>query len=228
MPSVGLFDGDIIAFSCAFVGNKSPNKGASLAAIKEMLVNCIENLSLSSGRIFLTGKDNFRKKIDPEYKLHRKKLDKPLYLTECYDYLESVWGAEWVSGMEADDALGLNQREDTVIITIDKDLDQVPGWHYNWKKFKLYNIDKNTADLFIWQQMLTGDVSDNIKGIKGYGPVKARKLIDSCSNINYVKLAVYDMYCELGREKDFYNNYKLLKILQSLPIEDNWKGLPNE
>src|SRR5574343_1568457 len=71
-----------------------------------------------------------------------------------------------------------NRPEDTIIVTLDKDLDMIPGLHYNWVKNTIYDVNEDEALRFFYKQLLIGDTSDNIVGIRGIGPVKAKTLID--------------------------------------------------
>ena len=50
------------------------------------------------------------------------------------EYLVKEYKAEVCDGQEADDALGINQTDQTIICTIDKDLLMIPGQHYNFVK----------------------------------------------------------------------------------------------
>ena len=84
-------------------------------------------------------------------------------------------------GVEADDLLGIWSTEmqgEGIIVTVDKDLDQVPGPHYNPRTETLYNLSKEESNDFFCKQMLTGDSIDNIPGIPGIGPVKASKIVE--------------------------------------------------
>ena len=221
---IALIDGDIIVYSCAWATDKASNKSAALAAIRDMLLNMRETLSLTDATIYLSGKDNFRKKIAKSYKANRKDRVPPQYLEQCFQYITEIWGAEWVDGIEADDALGIAATEDPhkIIITIDKDLDQIPGWKYNWRKYKTYNVTPEQGVRAFWTQMLVGDTADNIKGVKGIGPVKAGKILAECQmNAQYFS-TVYDTYIEGPGEDVFMETYKLLKILKYPKLEDNW------
>lgn len=77
-------------------------------------------------------------------------------------------------GDEADDALGIAQcqagcGEDTIICSIDKDLDGIPGWHYNFSKNRkadgTYIVSEVNANRFFYKQILSGDSTDNIPGM---------------------------------------------------------------
>jgi len=90
-------------------------------------------------------------------------------------------GATQVEGMEADDAIAIEATANGgFIVSIDKDLDQIPGHHYNFVKHEEYFVTEEQGLLSFYKQILTGDRVDNIIGIKGIGPVKADKLLAKC------------------------------------------------
>lgn len=217
---VALVDGDIVAYSTAWAPKY---KGNMVKSIDYMLHGMGELLALNDLKVYLTGKGNFRKTIDPNYKLHRKDKPKPEGLQECFDYLTDGWGAEWCNGFEADDALGINATAfpDYLICTTDKDLNQIPGFHYNWSKNKVTYIDQETANKSFWMQMLTGDRTDNVPGVAGIGPVKATQILkDVKPDIYYPTVLSYYKHIS-----EFKQTYKLLKILTTTELEANWKEL---
>lgn len=60
-----------------------------------------------------------------------------------------------------------------IIATIDKDLDQIPGWHYNYLKQVHYVQSAADARAFFFQQCLSGDATDGIPGCWKIGETKA-------------------------------------------------------
>jgi hypothetical protein len=181
-----------------------------------------EDLEFTDFQLYLSGSGNFRKLMptDPVYKGNRDPAHRPTYEENLRQYLIQKYGAVLVDGMEADDAVGIAQcetePETTVLVSIDKDLDQIPGWHYNYQKKKKYFVTEEEGTRFFWKQMLTGDTSDNIRGIYGIGPVKADKMLgDSADDYETI---VWDAYInEFGgdAERMFRQNQELLWILRA-------------
>lgn len=99
------------------------------------------------------------------------------------------------NGLEADDLMAMDQTEDTIICSRDKDLRQVPGNHYSWecgfqrsvgpiqfdKKGYIEEKSKGKVfgggEMFFMYQLLVGDTVDTIPGCRGVGPVKALKVL---------------------------------------------------
>jgi 5'-3' exonuclease len=64
------------------------------------------------------------------------------------------------------------------VVSIDKDMAQIPGWHVNPTKDDFPRwVSEEEADYFLALQWLTGDSTDGIPGLPGIGPKKAEKLL---------------------------------------------------
>lgn len=146
-----------------------------LHSVKVQLNSIIQGAKANEYKILLTGKNNFRDELVDYYKANRDRGKRPEHYDAITDYLIEQWGAKLVHNREADDALSILQWKDyldkdnrsfhTIICSIDKDLDIVPGWHYNFVKDETYWITEVEGLRNFYMQMLTGDVSDNIPGI---------------------------------------------------------------
>ena len=151
----GLIDGDVlryrIGFACEEIidGEVVPDTIENcLHSVKEQIHSILREAGADSYRVFLSGKGNFRESLVDYYKANRKDSRKPYHFDNITQYLINYWDAEVIEGQEADDALGIAQVQnkyivdqqklgghgytETIICTIDKDLDNVPGWHYNF------------------------------------------------------------------------------------------------
>jgi len=144
------------------------------------------------------------------YKGNRDPEHKPYWYQAIRNHLTHEWGAIVVHGREADDECSiiaaahraarapennrrvgrLLQRQQPrrlalgsdryIIATIDKDLDQIPGPHYNYLKQVSYNQSVSDARAFFWQQCLSGDSTDGIPGCWKTGETKAKAFIAAC------------------------------------------------
>lgn len=134
--------------------------------------------------VLLSGPGNFRNDIATikEYKGNRKEDYKPYWYQQIRNYLTTNWNGEVIEGREADDECSIRQRESGctgVIATIDKDLDQVPGWHYNYMRKTFYEVGADEAELLFYKQVLSGDPTDNIPGCYKIGTGRANSIIDA-------------------------------------------------
>jgi len=137
-------------------------------------------------KVALKGKGNFRYDIEPDYKGNRstKPVDEALVerRKDLNEYAYSL-GHHKSDNCEADDVVSIWAQEaldagvNFVIAHIDKDISQVEGWHYNFNKETLYYIDAAEGWYNMCKQMLTGDSTDNIQGLRGIGPKTAQKLL---------------------------------------------------
>jgi DNA polymerase I len=186
---LALIDGDILVYRVGFTTMEDPQWVAQ-ARMDAMIRLILENLKTDAYRCFLTSSDhsNFRYDVHPEYKSNRV-AKKPTHYHFLRDYLVNVHGAELVYGQEADDALAQAQTPDTCIASIDKDLLQCPGWHYNFVKLTLTEVTPVEGLRSLYRQILTGDPGDDVPGIYGIGPVKAGKLINHLNT----ELDMYNM-----------------------------------
>jgi hypothetical protein len=134
----------------------------------------------------LSGPGNFRDTLATikPYKGNRDAAHKPHWYQAIRDFLTGRWDARVVSGREADDEVSIlawqeyEERHPYCIATIDKDLDQVPGWHYDYRQKVFTKQSVTDARLVFWRQLLSGDPTDNIGGVYRVGDEKAQAMID--------------------------------------------------
>ncbi len=185
-----LIDGDICVYRVGF-GAEDEAEGIACARMDESVNLILEAVHATGRSIYLTSgdKSNFRHTIFPDYKANRK-APKPKHYDLLRNHLVNTHAAELCYGQEADDMLGIEATRITeaeglakcVICSIDKDLDQIPGQHYNFVKGILYNINPYEGLLKFYTQLLMGDATDNIQGIPGIGPKKAATALLGCTS----------------------------------------------
>lgn len=134
-------------------------------SIEKKCLDIMREANCESKRLFIT-KGNFRHFLIGDYKGNRKDTWRPSILGEARDYCELFMGCESLLGLEADDLLKLEQTKDTVLCTVDKDLDQVDGLHLGIKTqhrdWELYTVEEGWRKFY--HQLLIGDSTDNILG----------------------------------------------------------------
>ena len=177
---IAIIDADSILYQIAYM---QPSPALCRKALDDKLKEIMTNTGSINGAIFIKGKDNFRYEVDAAYKGNRKDNIEPEVkdrIEDLYEYCKD-FGIQ-SDGGEADDYCGiaaelaLQDNKRYIICHIDKDLDCIPGWHYNFRKDTLYYVEPEDGYRFLMMQILTGDATDNIQGLRGVGPKTAETL----------------------------------------------------
>ncbi len=209
-----------------------------LTNMSHNIYELIEETGIEVGEVeyYITAcKNSIRRQIYPEYKAGRKPNK---WVNKVRAYLLDKGFAITHDQLEADDLIFDRANElgesKCLILTIDKDLKQIPGIHFNYYKpivkdsegnriesnavVGLELITKDEANYCFWLSMLVGDGIDNIKGCKGIGPVKAKKILEESQKIHY-ETAVKAAYKKANPEHwllEYEKNYRLLKLGKSI------------
>lgn len=202
--------------------------------VEKIITKCRDSINSFdvTAYLYLTAendKESFRLKLFPEYKANRRNLKRPLMYKEAREYYKESFNATVVSGIEADDMVAmemyrhyksLGQRDhktvfsslrvcDTVLAGIDKDLDQIPGWHYNYNKDQFYFVSILNGQKSFYKQILAGDRVDNIPRIRKHWRSKqCFDAIDKSKSLEEIKTIVYNEYERL---------YELEAYIKSIP-----------
>lgn len=204
-----LIDGDIVVYRVACTCEDEVEQVAYWR-MEDTLKDIADATNATNSVMYLTGRDNFRRTIDPTYKANRTQ-ERPKFWQACRDYLIKKHNAVVIDGFEADDALGWDQTDKTVICSIDKDLLMVPGKHYNWVKKEFTTVTEDSGMQAFFRQLLVGDTSDNVFGIKGIGPKKAEKALGELFTFGELFDKVRSMYDD---DKRLLLNCNLLWIMR--------------
>lgn len=180
---IALIDGDMLCYRIGFACNEQSERVAK-STMTNFVYDIIEDLgeSVTDSEMFLTGKGNFRNDyaVTAPYKGNRK-AEKPIHLPALRDHLLDKFNANMSEGEEADDAIAIRATElgdDSVIVSLDKDFNQLRGWKYNFVKKEWFFVTDEEGVLNFYKQFLEGDKIDNIIGVRGIGPKKAHKLLE--------------------------------------------------
>lgn len=188
--------------------------------VNEIIKSIADNTQAHEMVIYLSGDNNFRKKIPYPQEYKGGRPDKPIHHGDVRKFMEGRHKAIVVHGYEADDAIGIYAalNPGCIIASVDKDLRMLPGKHYHMDSRELVEVTELDGLRSFYRQMLMGDRVDNILGLQGVGIKTAEKLIDKLHQEKDMDKIVRDKYKEQFSE-DWYRmyraNYRLLKILQS-------------
>lgn len=211
--SIALIDGDILCYRVGFTTEDEIEETAlrTMSSLLQdlLLFDLTDNMEWE---IFLTGKKNFRHEyaVTVPYKGNRKDVKKPKHLQAIRQYLVDKWEATVSDGQEADDDIAIRATElgvdGCIIVSIDKDFLQVPGWHYNFMKREKKLVTPEEGIRFFYKQILMGDSADNIQGAWRVGTKTADKLLADAKT----EQELYQCCVEVLGEKRVLENARLL------------------
>ena len=163
-----------------------------------------------------TDQKNFRKCVDETYKGNRTKR-KPAGYLKLKNWGMYNWQSLMKPALEADDVLGVistnGSIENFVLISPDKDMEQIPCRLYNLKEE--WTQTPEAAKRKLYQQTLEGDQCDGYRGCHGVGPKSAEKILAKVEDGDYWP-AVVDAYLKAGQtEADALRTIRLARILQA-------------
>lgn len=178
-------------------------------------------------------KNSFRKALCEFYKSNRKPNK---WVGKVRNHMINEGIIYHSDTLEADDLIAnrasqlKSEGKEYIIISIDKDLQQISGLHFNYYPvrdsegnflhFKGFNyISEWESKVMLAAQMLSGDSGDRIKGIPKIGAVKSKKIVENCTTEKQLFIAVYRQYYRHGLKDpnfeyiaELFKNYKLLKL----------------
>jgi 5'-3' exonuclease len=207
LSNIALIDGDIIVYR---VGYTTDEEWIARARVRETIEKILRSTDATDYEIWLSDSgENWRLKLFPRYKANRTQ-PKPVLQEYIQNLLLDKWGAEVAWGQEADDALGIRAvslKNEGIICSIDKDLKQIPGRHYDFVKEEFSNVTEWQGLFTFYKQCLTGDSTDNIRVVeglsaRGIGPDKAYRLLEGCVSENELFLSVRDAFRDAWGEDD--------------------------
>lgn len=256
-----LLDAYALIYRAYYALNRNPrinSKGLNTSAILGFANTLLEVLTNEKpdyiGVVFDPIGRTFRSEIYPEYKAHREKTPEDISL--AIPYIKQLIRAFnipiiLVENFEADDVIGTlakkAEKENllTFMMTPDKDFGQLVS-----ENIKMYKPARMGNGAEVWgvkevcekfgierpEQVidylgLCGDVSDNIPGISGVGPVAAKKLIEQfgsvesmLENIEEIKNPKLREKVEMAKEKALLSK-KLATIDLNVPIDLDLENL---
>jgi hypothetical protein len=226
-----LADGDGLAYYCA--GNDDTPSGLARRNLETKIEGAMRAAGASSVLILTTSRASHKghrfaiATVKP-YQGKRDSGRRPKNWQFLRELIERDQRALVTETLEADDLFAVHSArlgdEHVAILTEDKDMRMVPGWHLHWDDHRLVRVQPDTwafeanGKLFgrkwFWTQMLQGDGIDNIPGLPYFtdgsilksgankGQIKqikcgeetAPKLLADCANEQDALRTVADLY----------------------------------
>lgn len=176
----------------------------------------------------------YRYDLLPSYKANRATYRRPKILIDLQALVASrkPFNTLAVRGLEADDICGISSTSlqkagvrEPVIVSIDKDMLQIPGLNYSWMAAartgtvgQVNEVTDFEADRMHLYQTLVGDVVDNYTGCPGIGPKKADKLLNEC--VATQGELDWRWVLEAFKKKGFSKNYALTQARVARILRD--------
>jgi DNA polymerase-1 len=193
--------------------------------VDEIISQVVVDTKSSHYRVFLESKGNttFRKILNPSYKANRVNKELPLNFKEIKEYIIQTYNPYLSVGVETDDSIISTIKylqseyplSEVVIAVNDKDYHTFPVTSYDLYHARfgeIKNITKEQANFNFHKQLLMGDASDNVKGVKGIGDKGASKVLE---NSKFLLLSVAREYKKVykGKWKEVLKvNHLMLKL----------------
>lgn len=225
---VALIDADVLLYKFAAGNEESLDWGdmvshtvdleSAVEALNEFVSDLTERVKAAAVIMVFSGSNNFRYDVDPTYK-HNRVNKPPSQLRELIkEYVIENYDTKVFDRLEGDDTMGILSTMFTgkyTICTIDKDLKQIPGRHYNWNTDELFDVTPEEGTRWFHRQILTGDITDGYQGCPGVGAVTAAEFLD-------------DPYLMVPYEHTFSRGKRKGEIeirYTKEPTDDIWKGI---
>lgn len=182
-------------------------------------------------------KENFRNKLWPAYKMHRRRLDSPIGMGVIRVMLAEQMAHDVVFApkeLEADDLLGVEmtrpwatENQEVVMWSPDKDMKQIPGMHLltgpGDDDTRIITISTDEADYWHLYQTLVGDSSDGYPGCPKVGPVTAQKILSDQLDVHDNWLNVVEAFEDAKlTEEDALIQARVARILRYGEIPGEW------
>jgi 5'-3' exonuclease len=233
---IAIIDGDSLLYLSL---PKKSNPNSTYESCKQELDNRINSLlgSVNATKyvICLTTGKCFRYKnwkYSTAYKLRRKGSLRPPVFYALQEYLKQNYVTYGHPALEADDLVCALHTEyqaldqECIICSMDKDvLEQKAGVHYNYGKNLFTEVTTDSAERFLYQQMLSGDVVDSINAISGIGKKTADKILSGDGEYSLLVLNEYrkrfSIHEAMTRFYETFNMVYMLKSFEEVKRETN-------
>jgi 5'-3' exonuclease len=218
-------DADIVAYRCA-AACEDETEQVLYSTIDSFISNFVNATKIKKLALCLSGNKIFRSDIakTKPYKGNRDKIIRPKYLPEAKQFIRNELKGVSLPEYEADDLIAtlMTLSKHVAHAGIDKDIKQIPGWHFNFVKYTWDYVPVEAATLQLFRQICSGDSSDNIPGLAGIGEKKAAKAVHSVGEAEQQALALYKLQLHTQSEQaivEYFNEQRaLIELVKTVPI----------
>jgi DNA polymerase-1 len=189
-----LIDGDIFIYQIASKAETPVDWGDgqwTLSAdfdiakqeLDDYLAKLQSTLDAHDTVVAIKDSQNWRRTVLSTYKAHRDNVREPMLRKPLMQHVRDTYRVFSRPTLEGDDVLGILATSEKIIkgrkivVSIDKDMKQIPGEHYNPKTEEHFTVLPANADYWHMVQTLTGDATDGYKGCPGVGPKSAERIL---------------------------------------------------
>lgn len=188
---IAIIDADSIVYILGYHAREHQEIDLMKKLVDEFMIEIIQATGTDHYLGVFSPKETFRHRIATikQYKGNRPsspdwyKYWSPIIKEYCIEQ----FGFFIAEDIEADDVLsimrnGTQPGDEVVLCSPDKDMKQIPGKHYNYAKKLEALISPEEGRRNLLTQIIVGDTSDNITGIKGVGPKGAEQVLSGDPN----------------------------------------------
>jgi 5'-3' exonuclease len=228
MNKIILIDAD----SLAYIGYNCEEVEQAYDKVDSAISNIVSTSGASHYMVLIEQpyNNNFRKKIVSSYKIGRKGKPLPNFYKEIKEYITLNWGGYGLGGYETDDVIISMWKKckeeypftDVLIASMDKDFRQFPITSFDtyYTRFgETTEISKEESNYNFWRQMIQGDSTDSISGVKGKGLKKAESVLNQSKNHFIATCRVYRNVYGSRWQKNFIKNYVQVRLLDNLNVK---------
>lgn len=232
---VTVLDADSITWIVAYNARDKDDVDEVLLAADSFVTNILASTSCTHYIGFLGGSKCFRYDIAVTKGYKSNRPPSPEWFVKWGSIIKAHLRDKWkfivVNNIEADDAVAIAKTEldfldiNYILSHADKDIRQLSGNHYNIRTHKREYISPLEASKNLYKQILIGDPTDGIEGLKGIGKKKASQYIDGLNTKAEMRMLCQTLFINKygpykGRDV-FYEMWRLCELLNtSKPYTD--------
>jgi len=236
-----VVDGSNVVMRCAFGGELAPE--AAVRTATNMIERATRELEATHLVLALDcpGVPSWRKQLYPDYKAHRT-VDTRAWLEEAARaWVKQSWWVEAIAGYEADDIIAtvaMRAKARGAVQVLSGDSDLLPLLSAGVELVKPINGGRfeavtetavcerygvTSSARLVDLKALTGEAGDNVPGVPGIGPMRAKLLLANYADLDGVIAAGARAACKWSEKVAAATDVarlskRLVSLVQDVPI----------